>query len=355
MNIFLKNIVAFAFLISILWFVVEGLIPQVPLTFRNWEIFQVLDYSKFAGPWMPNQTVIRDELGDMGHHTDREIVKENIRWTTDDLGYRNDVFIKDPDIVFIGASNILGSGMDQEDFLGPVMGRMLDRITYTMAPTHFNELARHIHNKVIDKPDMVIYGCLERLIPEFKALNKKWIKSNIKNKDKYHNNWYKFYNKLHQRLKKKMFKNFVKARINGSTGWGEPSPVDDKMMIFKKNNDLVKASRDEIKKHAKIISDYHNYLKRKGIKFIFFPIPNKGTIYYETVPLDKQPDYLKKLFVELKKKKVPHINTLDLFNNHKTKELIYHYDDSHWNENAVNLVAKKLSKKINQLERKSEN
>lgn len=353
MKHYLRNIFTFSLLLGSLWMVLELAVPQQLISFRNWEPFCITDYSKFIGPWIPNKTLTRDETGDMGHHTDRAIIKKDIRWTTDELGYRNDKYIKDPDIIFIGASNMLGCAMDQESFLGPVLGRMMNRTTYTMAPTHFNKMARLISNDFFEKPDIIVYGCMERLIQDFHKLNKKYINSKIKNKERFSNKWYNLYHKTRERINKKLFKNYLKARANGSGGYGVPSPVDPNMVIFKNNNDLVKVTQDEIVKHSKIITQYYKYSKKLGVKFIFFPIPNKGTVYYETIPLENQPDYLSKLFVELKKRKVPHINTLNLFNKHKENELLYHYDDSHWNEAATALVAKELFSLIGKLEKRA--
>ena len=96
---------------------------------------------------------------------------------------------------------------------------------------------------------------------------------------------------------------------------------------------------------AETIAQYKNYCDSIGVKFIFLPLPNKETIYYNNVPLNEQPNYIVELNSILNKKGVTTVNTIKILNDEKDNLLLYHLDDTHWNSNGVNIVVNELAKK----------
>ena len=138
--------------------------------------------------------------------------------------------------------------------------------------------------------------------------------------------------------------NYIKARIKNEHGNGISGK--DSVMYFL-NGKNQEYNFDKIDKIAKTITSYKNYCDSIGVNFMFLPLPNKETVYYDKVPLDNQPDYIYKLNSILKINGVIAVNTLELFNNNKTKgsNYFYHLDDTHWNSKGVNLVADELIKK----------
>ena len=83
-----------------------------------------------------------------------------------------------------------------------------------------------------------------------------------------------------------------------------------------------------------------------GIDFLFLPMPDKETVYFELVPFIKQPNYLFKLDSILTNSNVATINTLKIYNEFRkeNKSLLYHFDDTHWNSNATEIIANEITK-----------
>ena len=97
------------------------------------------------------------------------------------------------------------------------------------------------------------------------------------------------------------------------------------------------------------ICEYDKYFKYNRINFIFLPIPNKSTVYFDLVPLRKQPLFMDKLITRLKLKGVNVVDLKKIFTVHKSYgEILYHHDDSHWNETAVKIAANEIEKIVNQ-------
>jgi hypothetical protein len=108
-----------------------------------------------------------------------------------------------------------------------------------------------------------------------------------------------------------------------------------------------KHQKDDLANTVNILISYKKYCDSLGIKFIFMPMPDKETVYYELVPFDEQPDYLNKLDSILNISGVSTINTLKIYNDYrKTNDnLLYHLDDSHWNSNATEIIALEIIQK----------
>jgi hypothetical protein len=90
-------------------------------TFRVWEALLVDELKPIiAAPFYPNQHIIKDEVGDIVPHTEKEAIK-HVEWFTDDYGFRKKEKKGPWDIVVIGDSNIAGSSLTQDDMLTEVL------------------------------------------------------------------------------------------------------------------------------------------------------------------------------------------------------------------------------------------
>jgi hypothetical protein len=80
-------------------------------------------------------------------------------------------------------------------------------------------------------------------------------------------------------------------------------------------------------------------LRSKGIRFIFLPIPEKENIYHEYLQT-KRPLFLEQLISTLKHLGIETVDTQKPFEEAFRKGvLLYHTNDTHWNENAVRITA----------------
>jgi len=100
-------------------------------------------------------------------------------------------------------------------------------------------------------------------------------------------------------------------------------------------------SDDEIERIAVTLRIQQDYVRSMGADFAFAVAPNKNTIYPEYMP-----DYLKPSGAEGNRERLMEalarhgVNTIDLADEliaHKEDGLLYHYQDTHWNERGAQI------------------
>lgn len=318
------------FLLPLLFLFVEVLMPLNTFTYRPWEALIYNSKKGLAFPFYPNQSLVMNSVGDLCHHTQNEVIKyEN--WNTDKLGYRNDTFIKKADVLFIGDSFIAGSGLSQDSTITSQLREKENVIVYNMAPSNFNEFISLINLGIIDKPNLIVYGIVERSIPA--PLSSTSIEYNASNPT--------IISILKDRIVRLYLIKYLYSRISKQKGNGIRGKESEMYFLYGKNQYYHYDIIDEI---AETIIQYKNYCDSIGVNFIFLPLPNKETVYYNNVPFN-QPNYITKLDSILNKKGVITINTQKIFNAERDNKLLYHLDDTHWNSNGVNIVVNELIKK----------
>jgi len=319
------------FSLPLLLLLAEVLLPINTFTYRPWEALIYNSKKGLAFPFYPNQSLVMNSVGDLCHHTQNEVIKyEN--WNTDKLGYRNDTFIKKADVLFIGDSFIAGSGLCQDSTITSQLRELINGQIYNIAPSNFNEFISLLNLDIIDKPNLVVYGIVERSIPA--PLSSTSIKYNASNATRI--------SILRDRIKRLCFVEYLKARLLKSKGNGIKGKDSEMFFLNGKNQYYHYEIINDI---AETIAQYKNYCDSIGVKFIFLPLPNKETIYYNNVPLNEQPNYIVELNSILNKKGVSTVNTIKILNDEKDNLLLYHLDDTHWNSNGVNIIVNELAKK----------
>lgn len=325
-----------------------------PPNFFTYNIFNALVYNSsfpHLGSFYPNVKLESIEEGDLGHHTIYSIPKKSV-WITDKFGYRNNEFIEQADILLIGDSFIHGGGLTQEQTITRVLSsRFSDSLkVYNFAVGSLSDFDCFLKKGFIKKPKMIICENIERNnVSEIILFsNKQSLKDKL-------TPIYKIVydyglSVIPDRFLKFCFFNWCSARLKDKPSLGIPSPVDSKM-LFLQGEKAIQRNENDLKSNVNVIATYKKYCDSLNIEFIYLPIPNKETVYYKLVPFQKQPDYLFKLDSTLLKSNIPTVNTLKVYNewilkNDNKKELLYHYDDSHWNANGVNIVADELEKLI---------
>lgn len=283
----------------------------------------------------PNQRLDNQSVGDLCHHT-QFAIKKNENWITDKLGYRNDTFIKEADILLIGDSFIVGSGASQDSTMTNLLKEKLNRNVYNIAPAKFSDFIVLLNQGVIEKPKIIIYSIVERnLPPTMEIVTEKDFAKEV-------SSFTVFKDKVSRLYSLK----YLKARVNGKHGNGIQGKKDSRMFFL--NGKGQKYHYGKIIDVVKTIQSYKEYCDSIGVYFIFLPLPNKESVYFDKIPLKTQPDYLLKLDSLLRVNKIRTVNTLEIFNNYRTSNsnIIYHLDDTHWNARGIELIAKKISEFI---------
>ena len=337
---FITKILLFTFIPLVVMYISYIVIPVKALTYRPWE---ALSFSNIPAnsPFYPNSYLNMNSVGDLCHHSKNSITKKEC-WTTDEIGFRNDKYIKDADILIIGDSYIAGSSLNQANTVSNQILNLDSSIkVYNMAPSSISQFDKLLNAGKINKPKLLIFSIVERNVPEkiiyYNANSKKEIIKKILFNTNINANIDCF--------SKFLPLNWAKARINNSLGNGIEGVNNSKMYFLQ--GTAQKHLKDDLLNTINILISYKKYCDSLGIKFIFMPMPDKETVYYELVPFDEQPDYLYKLDSILNISGVSTINTLKIYNDYrKTNDnLLYHLDDTHWNSNATKIIALEIMQK----------
>jgi hypothetical protein len=333
MKKFLFKILIFSLPIISLGF--EVFLPISTFTFRPDESL-LFKHPGIGTPFYPNQRLEMQSVGDLCAYTEYSVNK-NLLWLTDEIGYRNDVFIENPDVVIIGDSFVLGSGSTQDSTLANLLNSKFDHKLkfYNLAPASLLELKVLLDNNIIKKPRLVIFELGERIIPQEFDLDAKG-KPYKSTRTKI---WLNKVTRLYSI-------NFVLSRTFNKRTIGQQSEINKEMFFLMGENQINHL--DKVGIIAETIGNYKSYCDSMGICFLFLACPNKESVYWEEVPSSEQPKYLFELEKVLDLLNISNINSLNVFNLYRQENetLIYHLDDTHWNSNGINLIAEEIVKEI---------
>ncbi|TBX68367.1 hypothetical protein EZL74_08635 [Flavobacterium silvisoli] len=346
MKRFLHKIALFLVLPILLWGIAEALLPVTAFTHRNSEAICFVTKIPHAASYYPHIDSKMQAVGDLCHHTPYQVYKEEV-WKTDEWGFRNEHFAFDPDIVIVGDSFMQGTSLSQDQTLAAKLGAVFDgKVTiYNMSPSSMSEFDRYLTMGILQKPKLLIFSMVERNVPEPIVLFRPEQHSTLKNAIKTMLGFGNLNVYLDKAFKQYSIK-WLQSRINHVKGQGIPA-ADGSNMFFL--NGIKDGHRPgDLMQEADVLLSYKKYCEQRGIRFMFLPMPNKETVYFEKVPFVKQPEYLLTLDSVLKARNVAALNTIQLYNEYRQTQsrYLYHLDDTHWNSNATGLVAKVLHRYI---------
>ncbi len=314
---------------------IEAFLPINTFTFRPYESL-LYKHSGVGMPFYPNQKLEMISMGDLCSYSQFSVPKHET-WITDEIGFRNNKLIKGPDVLLIGDSFLFGMGLTQDSTLTNILNSEFQESTkfYNLAPASMSDFVVLYENGIIDKPKLIICVIGEDILSSLPQIEFE----DYLYKDSRLSQWINKASRLYS-LK------FVTSRYFGRNVKGIKSKVDENMYFFP--NSIMIKNRNDAALDAEVIQSYKDYCAALEIEFMFVPVPNKSTVYYDLVPLAEQPDYLFYLESEMNRKNTVSINTLDLFNQYRKEHdsLLYHTDDTHWNSLGVSILAKSIKKKI---------
>jgi hypothetical protein len=334
-------------------------------TFRVWEALVIRKFRNILpGKFYSNMEIIKIEEGDLVHHT-KFTYKRKVKWYTDQYGYRKqNTHRRKNEVVIIGDSNIAGSGLTQEDILSEVLEKKLRVSVYPISPASIDTFLKERRFQK-DPPDIVIISSVERFVfylPPVKVTSKKTsmkvktqireIKYGLRNQLR-GNRFIQYVGVTLDRIYKANMLQYLRASLRrglGSHSEADPSgSVSSKYgpVFFLQGADANKdVPKDQFDKAVQVIKTYDELLRSKGIRFIFLPIPEKENIYHESLHT-KRPVFLEQLISTLKHLGIETVDTQKAFEDaFKKGVLLYHTNDTHWNENAVRITADLINELI---------
>lgn len=334
----LKKLALFCFIPFVVWGIADAVTPLTYFTYRSGEGFFIHYKNRFQGAFYHDEYNEMTAVGDLCHHTKYAVPRKEI-WKTDKMGFRNDAYIENPDVIIIGDSFMAGLSLTQGELFSNELKRNMPQLSfYNMAPSTFTNFNSLLECGMINKPKIIVFSIVERNVPS-KLSRSKGTKLLYP-----FSGLLRFDNMYIDKALKRNSLQWMRARVHGNRGVGKSS-ADGEMYFLK---GTAEHTPEELQDAADRIISYKNYCDEKGINFLFVPMPDKESVYYDKIPLSSQPSYLFQLDAMLKKAGVRTINTLQIYNDYRKENanLLYHTDDTHWNPTAVSLVAKAVQPKI---------
>jgi alginate O-acetyltransferase complex protein AlgJ len=332
-------------------------------TFRVWEAVVVKKYRNLLpGVFYPNMEITKIEDRDLSHHTPFS-EKEEVTWILDRFGYRKkETGRRRHDVVIVGDSNIVGTGLTQEEIFSEVLEEALGMSVYPLSPASMNTFLRD-RRFLQDPPKIVILESIEREITDLPTLRKQSpsrskvqvrieeigfrLRDGVKE-----SRWVQSLTVLLDRLCKMNMLHYVRASLRRMAPPFRSShitaPTKDGPVFFLQGaraNQPV--PRDQLEGAVRTIKAYRDLLASKGIRFIFLPVPNKETIYYEALGTGR-PVFLSQLVAALETQGIETVDIQKAFEGafRNDSVLLYRAGDTHWNEKGVRLAADFIRKLI---------
>ena len=349
MKKFIKNIVLFLLLIQLLC-IAEVLLPDNFFTYKTGESIRA-GYTTIYGPHFANHQIKMPEYGGLAYGSKFSKSRE-ITTKIDALGFRNDSVMKNPDVVLIGDSQIVGVGSDQSEILSQrIMQKIPQLKVYNMAASDPKMFHQIINDGLVNKPKMVILESIEREIPDHTfdvRLRSPKLASTLKTCAQ--SPKFLSFAKAFAKYQRFYLPNYLRSNLFGRKAF--PQSIKDENLFFYEGKEVEQNFSDQdIEKMAQEYKKISQFFEQQGIKFAFMAFPNKETLYWDHVPLDQQPNFLQKFNKALINKGVQVIDvlpSLQKFKNQNNKIYTYIEDDTHWNQNGMQLASEQMVLSITQ-------
>jgi len=337
--------------------IVDIIVPTRVFTFRVWETISVKQRNFILrGPFYPNTKIFKREYGELTPYTACAVAK-HVTWETDRHGYRKRKSDNtDYQIVIVGDSNTVGSGLTQEDTIAEVLEHKSGLNIYPLAPANINDFLAY-DRFTIHPPKLVILQVIERDLlkvsrPRSTAISEARKKLNAQFKIPFQS-LYEPIAIFHDRLQKQASFNYFLSTLERRFQPEQASLCKAEKVgapIFWQGlraNQIY--SEEETDSIVLVLESTRHALNERGIEFIFLPVPNKESIYYDRLPVRKKPMLLDRLAEKLSDRDVDFVDTQTAFARAYQEDpdlLLYPLDDTHWNAQGVEIAAELIWQKI---------
>jgi hypothetical protein len=324
--------------------VVETLLPNDAFTFRAWEALEVRDrlvdtravrlfpYTTLPGPFLPDTRLSLVEEGDLGHHT--PLAQQRfVSWVTDAWGYRASPADADPELVLVGDSEVVGTGLDQGETIAEVLRTGHGVGAYPYAPSN---LAAFFADRRFGErpPRWLVVECVERqVLEDFQVMPA--LRPKPRPVQLVESAPLRAFETAWNRLNRMAALGYLRARING-----RPPPLARADLLFLRGLDGVAApDPTRIRAAAETLAALAARARAKGMRFAVLVVPDKETIYADLFPGARRPTLLAALRRELQERGVEAIDLEGPFLAARARgDQPYLRDDTHWSAAGVSLA-----------------
>lgn len=339
-------------------FGMQFLLPLDAFTFRSYEALKVENIRfLLPGPFYPNRTLEKTEVGDLGHHSPYAR-RRHVIWKTDEYGYRKEGPFVAPEIVIIGHSNTFGSGLTQEQTLFEQLEMHLGGSVYPYAGGELPGFL--LESRFLDPhPKWVILECGENALhklPKIGELNPEAIHMTKERLRKPIGPWTARVGYFLDQFNDNRMLAFLRSSLNRDA-FRLPFVVGrDSSTLFLRSEVTEPAgmvSRDTI---LEILAGYRDALEERGIRFLFLPTPAKVQVLADRVPEAfgfRRSGFLPGLIEDARNKGILTVDTWSAFiEAHEEKAWLYRADDTHWSPVGAALSARLAADMMDSVMRK---
>ncbi|OPY58757.1 MAG: hypothetical protein A4E55_00631 [Pelotomaculum sp. PtaU1.Bin035] len=322
--------------------------------------------SIYTGRHEPLQHVEVTAFGDLARlsYLYRLGVRREVVDTSDEKGFLNKKYGENLvyPVLTVGDSFMLCNG---DDGRFPILlQNQLNTNCYNAAANGVQDPFSFLQSDLIKNTKVLVWESVERNISSdsFNVGKIDFYYTESKKKNDYVENWdrKKTYRKQLEVVNSSNIKFLVNNLWYSITG----KPALDKVDIVKLKNgrelmyfqdDLISFNKTEnfedVCQIAEFISYINTQLKAKGITLIFLAVPDKYNAYYgeivEEQKIKNDPRFIERLTSELQNRNVIAVNLIDPFRNEINEGRdVYHFDDTHWNNNGAEIAAELVAREI---------
>lgn len=325
-----------------------------PPDYRPWNRLRVGPF-KFK----PDSQVTMKVCGDLGRIKG---TKELQAWrdqtfTIDHWGFRNLGQTEKPRVVVAGDSYTAGGGLNDHETITYQMTQLLGEPVYNYAGEAPFAMAEFLDDPRFKQnpPRVLVFSPVFRAIKPF-PLKPPWNQAG----------WLAKLGDMISTLQgfrvrlerdnylaavfKKVVSRFSPQMVSDLSSYIEEIDVqgERKLVISLEIQGLPLTPRErQLQMTVNSIAAFDEQLKKRGVHFIFAPIPESGTIYPEFFKEKSRaklqdPAFIDLLFQELSKRGIDYIDLRKGFLDNRFPYL-YLQDDTHWNPRAVSIAAKTIT------------
>jgi hypothetical protein len=330
-----------------------------PPEFRSWERLYEAGERRFA----PRHTLEMQEIGDLGYKSWVRALQSprTVVFTTDRWGYRNRRDIESPRVVVIGDSYVAGSGLSDAETVTARLAARLGEPVYNLATEVLNAPALFLREKRFAerKPAVVIWAPVARGIrprpliyrgsddqtpkplwrrvgnlgDELASRVERWNRDNGLSREMR----FAFQNMLYHLRGHPQQRRLADGR-----------PV---LALSLLEQGLLHSARSrQVGACIQMVVAFDRILRGAGVRFVFSPIPESGTLYPELFPEAERQELAEPSFLAelIRGTREAGVEVVDLRAVYRADPVPYLFlpDDSHWNARATDLAAAAWAERV---------
>ncbi len=331
-----------------------------PPEFRPWERL----YDEGQRRFQPSARIEMQEIGDLGYKSWVRALQHprRARFTTDRWGFRNAEDIERPRVVVVGDSYVAGSGLSDEETLTARLSTYLGEPVYNFGTQYLNGPALFLREERFarNKPAVVIYAPVARAIKPRPLFYRQWGKDEepqdlLSRQRRIGRAILEAVDRTNQdnglvREARFLYQGLLRA-LRGHPGEiqaPEGQPV--LALSLEEQNLYASAQQRDLDETLAMLATFDGVLRQAGVRLVFCPIPESGSIYPASFPVEQrrsiaQPSFLDGLIAGARELG---IEVVDLRTTYRQDPAPYLFqpDDSHWNARATDLAARALAQAL---------